>query len=38
MPNQGRMMFCEDSKELPPDLQAMFAPGYTVGRTAFIVT
>ncbi len=38
MPNQDRMKFFKDGEEFLPGLQAMFAPGHTVGHTAFIVT
>jgi len=38
MPNQDRMMFFKDGEEFLPGVQAMFAPGHTVGHTAFMVT
>ncbi|MEM9764631.1 MAG: MBL fold metallo-hydrolase [Pseudomonadota bacterium] len=38
MPNQDRMQFFKDGEEFLPGLQALFAPGHTVGHTAFIVT
>ncbi|MEO1198952.1 MAG: MBL fold metallo-hydrolase [Pseudomonadota bacterium] len=38
MPNQDRMKFFSDGEEFLPGLQALFAPGHTVGHTAFIVT
>ncbi|MEO1603285.1 MAG: MBL fold metallo-hydrolase [Pseudomonadota bacterium] len=38
MPNQDRMRFFKDGEEFLPGLQALFAPGHTVGHTAFIVT
>ncbi|MEL7464079.1 MAG: MBL fold metallo-hydrolase [Pseudomonadota bacterium] len=38
MPNQDRMKFFKDGEEFLPGLQAMFAPGHTVGHTAFMVT
>ncbi|MEM9013032.1 MAG: MBL fold metallo-hydrolase [Pseudomonadota bacterium] len=37
-PNQDRMRFFTDGEEFLPGLQAMFAPGHTVGHTAFMVT
>ncbi|MEO1532904.1 MAG: MBL fold metallo-hydrolase [Pseudomonadota bacterium] len=38
MPNQDRMKFFKDGEEFLPGVQALFAPGHTVGHTAFIVT
>ncbi|MEM1046701.1 MAG: MBL fold metallo-hydrolase [Pseudomonadota bacterium] len=38
MPNQDRMKFFKDGEEFLPGVQAMFAPGHTVGHTAFMVT
>ncbi|MEM9782835.1 MAG: MBL fold metallo-hydrolase [Pseudomonadota bacterium] len=38
MPNQDRMKFFTDGEEFLPGVQALFAPGHTVGHTAFIVT
>ncbi len=38
MPNRDRMKFFKDGEEFLPGLQAMFAPGHTVGHTAFMVT
>ncbi|MEL6766155.1 MAG: MBL fold metallo-hydrolase [Pseudomonadota bacterium] len=38
MPNRDRMKFFKDGEAFLPGLQALFAPGHTVGHTAFIVT
>ncbi|MEM9737137.1 MAG: MBL fold metallo-hydrolase, partial [Pseudomonadota bacterium] len=38
MPNQDRTNFFADGEEFIPGVQAMFAPGHTVGHTAFMVT
>ncbi|MEM6549639.1 MAG: MBL fold metallo-hydrolase [Pseudomonadota bacterium] len=38
MPNRDRLKFFKDGEEFLPGLQAMFAPGHTVGHTAFMVT
>lgn len=38
MPNQDRMKFFRNEEEFIPGLQAMFAPGHTIGHTMFMVT
>lgn len=38
VPNQDRMKFFRDGEEFLPGLQALSAPGHTVGHTAFIAT
>ena len=38
VPNQARMMVFKDGEAFLPGLQAMSAPGHTIGHTAFMVT
>lgn len=38
LPNRDRMVFFKDGEEFLPGIQAMAAPGHTVGHTAFMVT
>jgi glyoxylase-like metal-dependent hydrolase (beta-lactamase superfamily II) len=38
LPNRDRMVFVNDGQEFLPGIQAMAAPGHTVGHTIFMVT
>ena len=38
LPNRDRMVFVRDGQEFLPGIQAMAAPGHTVGHTVFVVT
>jgi glyoxylase-like metal-dependent hydrolase (beta-lactamase superfamily II) len=38
MPNRDRLVFFKDGVEILPGVQAMSAPGHTVGHTIFMVT
>lgn len=38
IPNRDRMVFIKDGEEFLPGIQAMAAPGHTVGHTAFVLT
>jgi glyoxylase-like metal-dependent hydrolase (beta-lactamase superfamily II) len=38
IPNRDRMQFIKDGQEVVPGIQAMAAPGHTVGHTAFMIT
>ena len=38
LPNRDRMVFVKDGEEFLPGVQAMSAPGHTVGHTVYIVT
>jgi glyoxylase-like metal-dependent hydrolase (beta-lactamase superfamily II) len=37
LPYKGRIKFIEDGKDVLPGIQAMSAPGHTVGHTIFII-
>ena len=37
-PNRDRMRFIKDGEEILPGIQAMLAPGHTVGHTIFMIT
>src|SRR3954453_619130 len=37
-PNRDRMRFIKDSEEFLPGIQAILAPGHTVGHTIFMIT
>jgi glyoxylase-like metal-dependent hydrolase (beta-lactamase superfamily II) len=38
LPNRDRLVFLKDGQEFLPGIQAMSAPGHTVGHTIFMVT
>ncbi|MEL6316830.1 MAG: MBL fold metallo-hydrolase [Pseudomonadota bacterium] len=38
LPNRDRIVFVEDGKEFLPGIQAMAAPGHTLGHTMFLIT
>lgn len=38
IPNRDRLIFVKDGQEVVPGIQAMAAPGHTVGHTVFIIT
>lgn len=38
LPNKDRMVFVKDGQEFLPGIQAMAAPGHTVGHTIYIIT
>jgi len=38
LPNRDRILFVKDGQEVVPGVQAMSAPGHTVGHTIFMVT
>ncbi len=38
LPNRDRMVFFKDGQEFLPGIQAMSAPGHTVGHTVFMIT
>jgi glyoxylase-like metal-dependent hydrolase (beta-lactamase superfamily II) len=38
LPNKDRMVFFKDGQEFLPGIQAMAAPGHTVGHTVFMIT
>jgi len=38
LPYKDRMVFVEDGKEFLPGIQAMVAPGHTVGHTVFMIS
>ncbi len=38
LPNRDRMVFIKDAQEILPGVQAMAAPGHTVGHTIFMIT
>jgi glyoxylase-like metal-dependent hydrolase (beta-lactamase superfamily II) len=38
LPNRDRIVFFKDGQEFLPGIQAMSAPGHTVGHTAFMIT
>jgi len=38
LPNRDRMVFFKDGQEFLPGIQAMAAPGHTVGHTVFMIT
>jgi glyoxylase-like metal-dependent hydrolase (beta-lactamase superfamily II) len=37
-PNRERIVFIKDGQELLPGIQALAAPGHTVGHTAYLIT
>jgi glyoxylase-like metal-dependent hydrolase (beta-lactamase superfamily II) len=38
VPNRGRIVFVKDGQEFLPGIQAMAAPGHTVGHTVYVIT
>jgi glyoxylase-like metal-dependent hydrolase (beta-lactamase superfamily II) len=38
LPNRDRMVFIKDGQEFLPGIQAMAAPGHTVGHTIYMIT
>jgi glyoxylase-like metal-dependent hydrolase (beta-lactamase superfamily II) len=38
LPNRDRMVFVKDGQEVLPGIQAMAAPGHTVGHTVYVIT
>jgi glyoxylase-like metal-dependent hydrolase (beta-lactamase superfamily II) len=38
LPNRDRIVFLKDGQEVVPGVQAMAAPGHTVGHTIFMIT
>ena len=38
MPNRDRIVFIKDGQEVVPGIQAIAAPGHTVGHVAFMIT
>ena len=38
LPNRDRIVFVRDGQEFLPGIQAMAAPGHTVGHTVFVIT
>jgi glyoxylase-like metal-dependent hydrolase (beta-lactamase superfamily II) len=38
LPNRDRMVFVKDGQEVLPGVQAMSAPGHTVGHTVYMIT
>ena len=38
LPNRDRIMFIKDGEEFLPGIQALAAPGHTVGHTVFMIT
>jgi glyoxylase-like metal-dependent hydrolase (beta-lactamase superfamily II) len=38
LPNRDRMVFVRDGQEFLPGIQAMAAPGHTVGHTIYVIT
>lgn len=38
LPNKDRMVFVKDGQEILPGIQAMSAPGHTVGHTVYVIT
>ena len=38
LPNRDRMVFVKDGQEILPGVQAMAAPGHTVGHTVYMIT
>jgi glyoxylase-like metal-dependent hydrolase (beta-lactamase superfamily II) len=38
LPNKDRLVFFKDGQEFLPGIQAMAAPGHTVGHTVFMIT
>lgn len=38
MPNRDRIIFFKDGEEFLPGIQAMYAPGHTVGHSIFLIT
>ena len=38
LPNRDRMVFFKDGQEFLPGIQALAAPGHTVGHTVFLIT
>ena len=38
LPNRDRMVFVKDGQEFLPGIQAMSAPGHTVGHTIYMIT
>jgi glyoxylase-like metal-dependent hydrolase (beta-lactamase superfamily II) len=38
LPNRDKIVFIKDGQEFLPGIQAMAAPGHTVGHTVFMIT
>jgi glyoxylase-like metal-dependent hydrolase (beta-lactamase superfamily II) len=38
LPNRDRIIFVKDGQEILPGIQAMAAPGHTVGHTVYMIT
>jgi len=38
LPNRDRIVFVRDGQEFLPGIQAMAAPGHTVGHTVYVIT
>jgi glyoxylase-like metal-dependent hydrolase (beta-lactamase superfamily II) len=38
LPNRDRLLFVKDGQEIVPGIQAMAAPGHTVGHTIYMIT
>lgn len=38
LPNRNRIVWVKDGQEVVPGIQAMSAPGHTVGHTVFVIT
>ena len=38
LPNRNRIVWVKDGQEVVPGIQAMAAPGHTVGHTVFVIT
>ncbi|MET0867552.1 MAG: MBL fold metallo-hydrolase [Pseudorhodoplanes sp.] len=38
LPNRNRIVWVKDGQEVVPGIQAMTAPGHTVGHTVFVIT
>jgi glyoxylase-like metal-dependent hydrolase (beta-lactamase superfamily II) len=38
LPNRDRIVFVKDGQEIVPGIQAIYAPGHTVGHTIFMIT
>jgi glyoxylase-like metal-dependent hydrolase (beta-lactamase superfamily II) len=38
LPNRNRIVWIKDGQEVVPGIQAMAAPGHTVGHTVFVIT
>lgn len=38
LPNRDRIVFVKDGQEIVPGIQAIYAPGHTVGHTIYMIT